>query len=393
MSTFVGIDIAKEVHWICAIDSGGKVLLNRKLLNTPDDLARAVGELHALPAPVRIGIDVLGGIASLAQAMLLADGRFELLHVPGLAVNRARQGTVGGESKSDPRDARVIADQVRTRTDLRAVTAQTELDIEIRLLVSRRGDLSADQTRRLSRMHDLLVGIFPELERELDLTTKTSLMLLARFVTPHELRVATDAELVAALGAMARRRFGRELIATVRVLAHRQPIAVPGEALTARLIKESAAEALHAIAQLAALDVEIEQRLALHPDAALIRSLPGMGALMTAEFIAEAGNIERFKSADALAAAGGLAPVLKQSGKSRRMQRPNGGNKGLKRVFYQSAFASLSSPNSRAFYGRKRSEGKRHHQAVIALARRRVNVLWAVLRDRTPYASRSHVNA
>lgn len=384
MTTFVGIDIAKEVHWICAIDAGGNVLLNRRLFNTPGDLAQAVAELHALPAPVRIGIDVLGGIASLTQAMLLNAG-FALLHVPGLAVNRARDATVGGESKSDPRDARVIADQVRTRLDLRSVTAQSELDIELRLLVSRRGDITTEQTRRLARMHDLLASIFPELERDLDLTCKTTLLLLARFVTPLELRQASHSALRKALGAMAERTFGRELIARARTAAERQPIAVPGEALTAQLIKELASEALHAVEQLAALDRAIEQRLTRHPDAALIRSLPGMGALMTAEFIAEAGTIARFKSAHALAAAAGLAPVLKQSGKSRRLQRPNGGNKGLKRVFYQSAFASLGSPDSRLFYRRKRLEGKRHHQAVIALARRRVNVLWAVLRDRTPF--------
>jgi transposase len=71
--------------------------------------------------------------------------------------------------------------------------------------------------------------------------------------------------------------------------------------------------------------------------------------LLTAEFIAEAGSIDRFKSADALAAAAGLAPVLKQSGKMRLLKRPNGGNKGLKRVFYQAAFASLRCPDSRAF--------------------------------------------
>ena len=115
MTIFAGIDIAKEVHWVCAVDAQGQVLLDRKLLNTPEDLYRLVGELRALQAAVRIGVDVLGGIAALAQAVLLEAG-FALVHVPGLAVNRARQGTVGGESKSDPRDARVIADQVRTRT-------------------------------------------------------------------------------------------------------------------------------------------------------------------------------------------------------------------------------------------------------------------------------------
>lgn len=110
-----------------------------------------------------------------------------------------------------------------------------------------------------------------------------------------------------------------------------------------------------------------------------------MGVVLAAEFIAEAGNLSRFRSADALAAAAGLAPVLRQSGKTRFLRRPADGNKGLERVFYRSAFCSLSHPNS-AFYGCKRREGKRHHQAVIALARRRIDVLWTVLRTRLLFA-------
>jgi nucleotide-binding universal stress UspA family protein len=77
----------------------------------------------------------------------------------------------------------------------------------------------------------------------------------------------------------------------------------------------------------------------------------------------------------------------KRVGNHRRMR---GGNKNLKRVFYQSAFASLrASQESRVFYDRKRAEGKRHTQALIALARRRVNVLWAMLRDGTTVETRS----
>jgi hypothetical protein len=77
--------------------------------------------------------------------------------------------------------------------------------------------------------------------------------------------------------------------------------------------------------------------------------------------------------------------VLKQSGKVSYLKRASGGNKTLKRVFFQSAFCSLSHPASRAFYARKRAERKSHHQAVIALARRRVDVLHAMLRSREPY--------
>jgi transposase len=384
MQISVGIDIAKEVHWVTAIDPAAVVLIDRKLENIPTAIAKLIDELAALGGSVRIGFDVVGGIAGLAEAML-AEAGFALVHVPGLAVNRARQGSVGGENKSDPRDARIIADQVRIRDDLRPIAPARELDLEIRLLVGRRSDLVAAQTQRLGRMHDLLVGIFPGLERRLDLTGKGALVLLTKFVTPSELRGAGKARLVRHLKAAGGLPHVEALAERALEAAAEQRIAMPAEAMTARLIRELAAEALAARARLIALDRELEALLDRHPEAALIRSLPGMGVVLTAELIAEAGDLSRFRSADALAAAAGIAPILRQSGKTRFLRRPSGGNKGLKRVFYQSAFCSLAHPDSRAFYDRKRREGKRHHQAVIALARRRINVLWAMLQNRQPF--------
>jgi transposase len=384
MRISVGIDIAKEIHWVTAIDADGAIRIDRKLPNTPTDIAMLIEELTALGGAVQAGMDVVGGIAGLVEAML-AEAGFALVHVPGLAVNRARQGTVGGENKSDPRDARTIADQVRTRADLRVIEAATELDIEIRLLVGRRRDIVHAQTQRVSRMRDLLVGVFPGLENSLDLTAKGPLHLLTKFVTSGELRAAGKKRLMRHLQAAGGLPKIEDLADRALVAAAEQTIAVPGERMTARLIRELAVEALASRSRLIELDRELEALLERHPDAALIRSLPGMGAVLTAELIAEAGSLSRFRSADALASAAGMAPVLRQSGRTRFLRRPMGGNKGLKRVFYQSAFCSLGHEDSRAFYDRKRREGKRHHQAVIALARRRVDVLWAVLRNRTPF--------
>jgi transposase len=384
MRISVGIDIAKEAHWVTAVDADGVVRIDRKLANTPAAIAGLIDELKQLGGSVRVGLDVVGGIAGLVEAML-ADAGLALVHVPGLAVNRARQGTVGGEHKSDPRDARVIAEQVRIRQDLRPIEPASELDLELRLLVGRRGDLVAAQTQRLSRLHDLLVGIFPGLERALDLTTKGPLVLLTRFVTPAELRAAGTKRLIRHLKAAGGLPKVEALAERALAAAAEQTIAVPAERMSARLIRELATEALATRTRLASLDRELEELLDRHPDAALIRSLPGMGAVLTAELIAEAGSLSRFRSADALAAAAGIAPVLRQSGKVRFLRRPTGGNKGLKRVFYQSAFCSLGNPDSRAFYDRKRREGKRHHQAVLALARRRINVLWAMLNNRQAF--------
>lgn len=158
--------------------------------NTPEDIGALIGEVRDVEGEhgsAVVGIDILGGIASLLQAMLLEVG-LAVVHVPGLAVNRARRGTRGGEHKSDPKDAKVIADQVRMRDDLRQVTAMREEDIELRLLTGRRAELVEDAGRRANRLRELLDSIHPGLERQVEVTGKTWLHLLTRYVTPAEIR-------------------------------------------------------------------------------------------------------------------------------------------------------------------------------------------------------------
>lgn len=286
----------------------------------------------------------------------------------------------------------MIADQVRSRDDLRRLRSIDEIDAQLGLLVSRRQDLVRDQTRRIGRLRDLLCSIHPGLERVTDPTNKADLALLARYVTPAEIRHAGKARITAHL-----RRTGRHKTSTLDTLvnaalaaAHQQTITVPGEATAAMIVKDLAGECLAVRDKITSLDSQIAEVLENHPDAALIATLPGMGAVLTAELLAVAGGLSRFTSGDHLAAAAGLAPALVQSGKVRYLQRPLTGDRALKRVFYQSAFCALPhDPASTAFYDRKRAEGKRHHQALIALARRRINVLYAMLRDRQPYEART----
>ena len=205
-------------------------------------------------------------------------------------------------------------------------------------------------------------------------------------MTPAEVRAAGPSGLEDHLAGVGLARPQRQrLVAQAVAAAAAQQLGMAGEQLAAGLVRELAGEALACRARLAELEGDLARLLVQHPDAALIQSLPGMGAILTAEFLAYAGDLARFGSADQLAAAAGLAPVLHQSGKLRFQRRPTGGSKDLKRVFYQSAFCSLRSPDSRAFYARKRREGQRHHQALIALARRRINVLWAMLHSRQPF--------
>jgi transposase len=391
----VGVDVAKETHWVeIKIAESGKVLTSQPVANTPPAIAELIEAIQAAEGehgPARVGLDLLGGVATLLEAMLLEAG-LTVLHVPGVTVSEARRGTVGGEQKSDPKDARVIADQLRLRSDFRELTQPREDDVELRLLVGRRSEIVADQIRRAARLRELLAAIHPQLEQSVDVTSKTGLWLLSRYVTPAEIRTAGRRRLIAHLAKL--KNIKNTIITSVTeaalAAAHAQQISVPGEAVAADLIRGLAAEMLTARDQLALIDKRIGGVLDRHPDAALIRSLPGMGATLTAEFLAITGGIDRYPSGDQLAAAAGIAPVRKQSGKVSYLRRARAGNKALKRVFYQSAFIAVGcDPTSKAYYARKRSQGKNHQQAVLALARRRINVLHAIMRTRQPYDHRN----
>lgn len=391
----VGIDVAKQTHWVeIKTAETGQVLSSHAVANTPPaiaELIEAIREAEFEHGTARVGLDLLGGVATLLEAMLL-EAKLTVLHVPGVTVSEGRRATVGGEQKSDPKDARVIADQVRMRGDFRELTRMREDDVELRLLVGRRGEIVADQTRRAARLRELLASIHPQLEASVDVTSKTGLWLLTRYVTPAEIRTAGRRRLISHLSKLKNVKTTVVTTITENALeaAHAQQIAVPGQAVAAELIRGLAHEMLTARDQLARIDKHIGQVLDRHPDAALIRSLPGMGATLTAEFLAITGGIDRYPDGDHLATAAGLAPVRRQSGKVSFLRRARAGNKALKRVFFQSAFIAVScDPTSKAYYARKRAQGKNHQQAVLALARRRVNVLHAIVRTRQPYDHRN----
>ena len=137
----------------------------------------------------------------------------------------------------------------------------------------------------------------------------------------------------------------------------------------------------------------MERRVLTHPLYAVLISMPGVGIRTAARLLVDVAT-RAFASSAQLAAYAGLAPVTRRSGSSIRGEHSaRGGNKQLKRTMFLSAFAALRDPASRSYYDRKINQGKRHHQAVIALARRRCDVLFAMLRDGTLYSPAGTTNA
>ena len=118
--------------------------------------------------------------------------------------------------------------------------------------------------------------------------------------------------------------------------------------------------------------------------------MPGVGVRTGARILAAIGDASALPTAAHLASYAGLAPVTRRSGSSIRGEHPaRGGNKLLKRAFFLAAFASLAAPDSRAYYDRKRAEGKRHNAALVRLARRRRDVLYAMITRAAFYQPRT----
>jgi transposase len=384
---WVGVDVGKATHHACAMDAAGKVVFSQKVVNDQAAIeqlvARAGQTAGEVAGEVRWAIDLTSNAAALLMAVLVAAEQ-QVVYVPGRVVNRMT-GVFRGESKSDAKDARVIAETARMRTDLTPVTATDDLVVELARLTAHREDLMADWVRGVNRLRDLLTGIFPALERAFDYSTRSPLILLTGFQTPDAIRTAGRDGVAGYLrdqGAWPKAIPG--MAATALAAAQAQTVRLPGETTTAVLIARLARQLLDLDRQIKDTDKLITGRFRTHPQAEIIESLPGFGPILGAEFlVVTGGSLTGFATAGRLASYAGLVPVAQDSGRvTGNLRRPKRYNRRLRRVFYMAALSSIrTSGPSRTFYDRKRGERLIHTQALLALARRLVDVLWALLRD------------
>jgi transposase len=252
-------------------------------------------------------------------------------------------------------------------------------------------DLAAEATRTSNRIRGLLTQFHPSLERVLGprLDHPAVTWLLERFGSPAALRKAGRRRLVEVIRPKAPRMATR-LIDDVFESLDEQTVVVPGTG-TLDVIVPSLAKSLAAVhEQRRALEVQIATLLEAHPLAEVLTSMPGIGVRTAAVILATIGDGSTFPTAAHLASYAGLAPTTRQSGTSIHGEHaPRGGNRQLKRAMFLSAFAALHDPASRSYYNKCRARGKTHTQALLRLARHRISVLFAMLRDGTFYEPRT----
>jgi transposase len=385
---WAGIDAGKSEHHCLVIDTDGQRLHSRRVANDEAVLGELIDAVITLAGggEVTWAIDLNHGGAALLISLLMAAEQ-RLLYIPGRTVYHA-SGSYRGEGKTDAKDAAIIADQARMRRDLQPLRPGDEIAVDLRILTARRSDLVADRTRAINRLRAQLLEYFPALERAFDYShSKAALILLTGYQTPDGLRRIGAAR----LGAWLRKRNARNAAAVAVAAieaADAQHTMVPGQQIAAAMVARLAKEVMALDTEIGDTEAMIEDRFRCHRHAEIILSMPGFGVQLGAELLAASGgDMTAFDSVDRLAGVSGLAPVPRDSGRiSGNLKRPRRYNRRLLRACYLSAqIAIRTDPASRTYYDRKRTEGKTHTQAIIALVRRRLNVLWAMLRDHAAY--------
>jgi len=282
----------------------------------------------------------------------------------------------------------VIADAARTLPHtLRRVDTGDDTLAELEVLVGYDDDLAGEVTRISNRIRGLLTQIHPPLERVLGpkLQHPAVLELLSRCGGPAGIRKAGRTKLLELVKKRAP-RMGVRLVEQIFTALDAQTVVVAGTTAAETVLPRLADSLRDPLRQRDQVADQVEGMLDAHPLSSVLTSMPGIGVRTAARIRLEVGDGTSFPTSGHLAAYAGLAPLTRRSGTSIRGEHPpKGGNKQLKRAFFRSAFASLADPLSRAYYDRKRAEGKKHNAALICLARRRVDVLHAMLRDRALY--------
>ena len=392
IDVFVGVDVGKGQHHAVALDRSGKRLYNKALPNDEAKLRALINELKA-HGQLLFVVDQPATIGALPVAVARDEGVL-VAYLPGLAMRRIAD-LHAGEAKTDARDAAIIAEAARSMPHtLRSLRLADEPLAELTMLCGFDDDLAAQVTQTSNRIRGLLTQIHPALERVLGprLDHPAVLDLLERYPSPAALAATTEKTLANRLTKLAP-RMGKRLAAEIVQALGEQTVVVPGTQAATVVMPRLAKQLAALLQQRDEVASEVERLVHAHPLYSVLTSMPGVGVRTAARLLTEVAH-KTFASAAHLAAYAGLAPVTRRSGSSIRGEHPSRrGNKVLKRTLFLSAFAALRDPISRAYYSRKIQQGKRHNQALIALARRRCDVMFAMLRDGTFYQPQTAPNA
>jgi len=390
---FAGIDWAADEHAVCVIDGGGRVVERFTIAHTATGFERLVRRLawHGGPAGLPIAIERPDG--RLVDRLL--DAGHPVVPVKTTAIKAWREAEVGSGAKSDPGDARVIADYLRLRRldlrELRPFSAETRA---LRAVIRTRGDLVDARIAAANQLAAMLAAFWPGAgELFADVWSEIALAFLERYSTPAAAAHVGEARMAGFLRkhGYSGRRSPAELLERLRSAPAGLDDGLESEARRdAVLAMVRVVRALNR--SIKDLDRSVVAHLDEHPDAVVFRSLPRAGQVNAAQMLAEWGDCrEAYDGPEAVAALSGMAPVTRRSGKHLAV-----GFRWACNTRFRNAMATFAdnsrhaSPWAAGVYDQAIGRGADHPHAVRVLARAWIRVIYRCWVEQIPYDPARH---
>ena len=376
----LGLDVGKSSHWACLVTRDGEVAVNRPVANAEGDL----DELFALAEPgTLVVVDQARNIGALAIRRARMAG-LDVAYLPGIAAHGAAR-LFAGDAKTDERDAMVIAKTALGIPDALLPVPRGDAVLEAaRSMAAQRDHMVTCATRDKNRLRSILLESCPAFEALTDLSDPHWVNMLEKLGGPWGIADAGRASMGAVTRGANRAKMGAvwdAIASSTRPPECMVEAENPQVMSLARRIREACAEAEE-------LDARIAAMLADDATYGCLLTVPGIGPRTASELVIGI-DIADFPDHHHLASYCGIAPRNRQSGTSiSSVSASRQGNKRLKNLLI---FSCNSLTRSRGrfgdYYRRCRDRGMCHGEALKAVARKRIKVIYAIMRDKVPYAA------
>ena len=385
-----GIDIGSESHHVIIMDDNGKILCDRKVAHKFREFREAIEEFKEIEkqhqGEITFAIEGKNGYGAPFDRMLIESG-FKLYNVDNLKLRRFRD-VFGAEWRNDRRDAKMLAKMLKLRdymdteeeTAFIAVQKTPAVHEKLRILSRHQQSLIDEKVRIQNRLRKRLLEVCPDILEYGDTDSKKLLQLLKKYPDFNRYKKITLAALlkIETIG----KKTAVSILEGLRNIQYVEELAVIYKAIIASYCRRI----LELKEEITLLDRELEETGEKSSEVMQLKSIPGVGTKLSSRLAGEIGDIRRFNRESQLAVYCGVACIDDDSGKSKKTKAVYKANRICKATMIEIAGCTMRYVReSKAYYKKKRAEGKEHNHALRCLARQLIKVIFKMLTENRGY--------
>lgn len=384
---FCGIDISKDSFDFTLLESSGEVKLQEKLTMDRDGFNTFLEYLSSYSKDKLLVSMEATGIYHLPLLSFLLENSFKSVVINPILIKSFIGSTTLRKTKNDKKDATSIAlFSLKSYQSLHLATSDTTESM--RPLIRERESLSKDIARLKTEIKATLVQLFPELLKNTNIFTKSILNLLLQAPSRKAIKNLKKQKIQKLLDSTSGNKV--RISADEILSLAKDSIAISDKYLE-KVLTSKIRRLITIQDELSILDEELQNSLEdtdINDDIELLQSIPGIGSVTSKNFMVEVSSINKFNSVKQLCAFIGIDPSLRQSGTSvnYRGKISKRGNANLRRTIWQMAIGTIRSCEKfNTYFNKKREEGKKFKQAVIAVANKLLKTIFILLKNKAMF--------